>query len=312
MTDGVCPFAVWKPVPSNIYGHGSINRVAFCDHTAGGFFTTLSDNAFWIRLGYCPHFSTGRKGQLQQHVNIFDRAWAQGRDANGDSVGPWSPGITWPGFDDMHQVNPNEYMISTEHEDAILVDDQVVFVPGSRWTPEQYAIDLRCKRWSVAEVRRVTGQNLLTFGLDSLAGHHMFDPVSRASCPGRVWRDEYRAQLYDDLQEETPLTPHNVVATWFNERTIDAGGPYRLTARSDFGLPADAKRVRFGVYLSAGPGYLRFFNASGDEAEPAGWGLTPQYSTVEATMRDDGSIAFQVEDGRVRIAVLRSLGYWTA
>ena len=47
--------------------------------------------------------------------------------------------------------------------------------------------------------------NLLRFGVDSLAGHHMFDSVNRAECPGRFWRDEYRARLYADLTGGTPM-----------------------------------------------------------------------------------------------------------
>ncbi len=39
----------------------------------------------------------------------------------------------------------------------------------------------------------------MRFGIDSLASHHMFDPVNRAECAGRFWRDEYHGRLFVDL-----------------------------------------------------------------------------------------------------------------
>ena len=204
MIDGLCPF-VEQISGVTTFTRGYMARVGFCDHTAGGFYTTLRRKDFWVDNGHSVHFGIGRKGEACQLVNIFDSAWAQGRDSNGNSVGALSPGITWPPFAQMGKANPNVYLISTEHEDAITVNGQTVFIAGSEWTPEMYAMDLRIKRWCVEEVRRVAKQNLMPFGIDSLAGHHMFDPRNRANCPGRFWRDEYRARLYADLTEEDEL-----------------------------------------------------------------------------------------------------------
>ena len=55
------------------------------------------------------------------------------------------------------------------------------------------------KRWCIEETRRVQGIELLRFGKDSLTSHHMFDPVNRANCAGKFWRDLYRDKLYIDL-----------------------------------------------------------------------------------------------------------------
>lgn len=200
MTDGICPFAtqIWGVTTSS---PGHIDRVGFCDHAAGGFYGTLTSASFWNGAGTSVHFGIARDGRICQIVNIFDRASAQGADAHGNSVSASSPGVTWPPFTG---VNPNDLLISTEHEDAETVNGRTHFVPGSQWTEAQYAADLRVKQWCIEEVRRVMGVELMRYGIDSLAGHHMFDPVNRKECPGAFWRNEYRGRLFMDL---TPAPP---------------------------------------------------------------------------------------------------------
>ncbi len=114
--------------------------------------------------------------------------------------------------------------------------------------------------------------------------------------------------------EETAMKTHNVPATWWKDNQIaqsPAGNNYTMQAATDFGLPAGAQRVRFGVYLAAGTGYLRFFNADGSEAEPVGWGgAKPVFGSVEVTLAAGGTVAFRVEDGPVITSMVRSLGYW--
>jgi hypothetical protein len=188
MTDGMCPFAYWVKGVTH-FDKGYADRVGFADHTAGGFYSTLTTPSFWNGEGLSVHFAISRKGDVAQIVNIFDTAYAQGLTTK----------VTWPPYAQMGYRNPNGYLISTEHEDAVTVDGHTVFIAGSEWTPEQYDADLRVKRWCIEEVKRVTGHDMLTFGLDSLAGHHMFDPVNRAECPGRLWREQYRASLFADL-----------------------------------------------------------------------------------------------------------------
>jgi hypothetical protein len=191
MSDGICPFAE-QIAGVRPYTPGNYGRVGFCDHTAGGFYSTLRSASFWNGAGLSVHFGISRKGEICQLVNIFDTAYAQGR---------LGPEVTWPPYRQMGMANPNLYLISTEHEDAEIVDGRTRFIPGSQWTEAQYEADLRLKRWCIDEVRRVTGEDLMRFGIDSLAGHHMFDGVNRAECPGRYWRDEYRARLFHDLTD---------------------------------------------------------------------------------------------------------------
>lgn len=111
----------------------------------------------------------------------------------------------------------------------------------------------------------------------------------------------------------------NVVGTWWDDRYIiqsPAAAPderYEMDADADLGLTAlgTPQRIRLGVYKSAGMGYLRFFNRSGDEAEPVGWGGMPaNFGTVDVEPDASGKIAFRVEDGDVRTGVVRLIGYW--
>ena len=185
--DGVCPFAEWIPGVTT-FNPGHLDRVGFCDHAAGGYMSTMRRASFWNGAGVSTHFAVGRDGSIIQLVNIFDTAYAQGR---------LGPAVSWKPYQQMGWSNPNMYLISTEHEDW----ENGHAVPGSEWTQAQYDADLRLKRWCVDEVKRVLGKDLLRFGIDSLAGHYMFDSVNRAECPGRFWRDDYHGRLYADLTE---------------------------------------------------------------------------------------------------------------
>ena len=189
MPDGICPFAQ-QIAGVTTFDHGFVDRVGFCDHAANGFFSRMCEVDFWLGQGTSVHFAISRNGEIAQFVNIFDTAFAQGR---------LGPTVAWPRFAEMSSRNPNGYLISTEHEDAIRVNGVTQFIPGSEWTPAQYDADLRLKRWCIEEVRRVQNKDIMRFGIDSLVGHHMFDGVDRADCPGRFWRDSYRARLFADL-----------------------------------------------------------------------------------------------------------------
>lgn len=277
MTDGICPFAEQQLVPAGVFAQDSTDRVGFCDHTAGGFYSTLRNRQFWINTGFCTHFGISRKGEIVQLVNILDRAWGQGRDANGNSVGPNSPGITWMPFSLMNYRNPNEYLISIEHEDAIGHDlaGNAIFAPHNVWTPEQYQADLRLKRWCVEEIKRVKQQDLLRFGIDSLAGHYMFDPVNRAGCPGETWKSTYRQQLYSDLiGADDVRVEHQQVAAFLANNTFvngaDFNGVQYVNAQIDFGLPPEAKYVEVEFLAHYGYAVIKS-GATGIECGRIGW-----------------------------------------
>lgn len=193
---GWCPF-VNQVEGVTKFSRGGQPKVGIADHTAGGFYSTLIRPSFWNNAGYSVHFAVARDGTAAQIVNIFDRAWGQGRDSNGNSVGPGSPGVTWPPFATMGRKNPNEYLISKEHEDWEIVGGIAHPVPGPTWPTEQLEMSVRIDEWCREEVRKEQGIELFRFGFDSYAGHYMFDPRNRPNCPGAPWKDLYRQAKYN-------------------------------------------------------------------------------------------------------------------
>lgn len=240
MSNGVYPQAEWIPglIEGKCWNDGMGARVGFCDHTAGGYMTTMRNASFWNGAQVSAHFCIGLDGSVIQLVNIFDTAWAQGR---------LGPRVSWPPYDTMKGEtatgNPNAWLISTEHEDR---------ASAPVWTPAMYEADLRVKRWCVEEVRRVLGVDPLRFGLDSLAGHHMFDSVNRSNCPGPHWRDEYRNRLYADLKEEDNMNEE--------ERRL-----YAALAKT---VLTDYRIKSHGVHPGHGKEVVEVTNPDGSSADP--------------------------------------------
>lgn len=183
----------WMPEAERIYGLtkysvGGENKVGICSHTAGGFLSTMRDSSFWNDSVACSvHFAIGLEGEIIQLVNIFDRAWGQGRLNQ----------VSWPRYAEMGYRNPNEYLISIEREDYARVNGRSVFVPN--WTEAQYQASLKVHRFCREEIALVKGVDLFKFGIDGLAGHYMFDAVNRVNCPGSVWQSQIRQRLWNDL-----------------------------------------------------------------------------------------------------------------
>lgn len=295
MADGWCPFAERINGVTTFQPGGNV-RVGFCDHTAGGFYSTLRSAAFWNGQGVSTHFGISRKGEVCQMVSILDTAFAQGR---------LGPTVTWAPYAAMNRDNPNLYLISTEHEDVETVNGQTRYIPGSQWTEAQYAADLKVKRWCIEEIKRVTHQDLMHFGLDSLAGHHMFDGVNRAECPGRYWRDEYRARLFADLTGTTEeiMQRFNSIAPRLQGQQASQVGPVTL---ADFNPspPAGTKRLRIEVYVQANAsGRVEVKDSDGKYAGQVGWDGA-RYGVVEV---DVSSGQFTV-DGVATLAQVGIVG----
>lgn len=229
--NGVCSFAT--PIAGGLdkapNGGPMWDIVGICDHAAQGFMGTLMDPGYWQRAGVSVNFAISRKGEIGQILNLFTNSYGQGHDQNQQSITPSSPGISWAPWATMQKRNPNGYLVSVEHEDYTNINGVSRPVPGSEWTMEQYAADLRLKRWMVDEVRRVKGKDLLRFGIDSLASHHMFDPVNRAECAGRYWRNNYRDQLYSQLMGEKPVPTED-----YGPMKLNADGSDRIESEGGY------------------------------------------------------------------------------
>lgn len=303
MADGICPFANQIANHGQLIGYqaGYYDRVGFCDHTAGGYYETMTRVSFWndpngngdTSDAVSVHFAIARDGRICQILNIFDTAFAQGRDARGQPVSQSSPGVTWAPFAEMGYRNPNTYLVSTEHEDVEKVNGQTVYIPGSKWTEAQYQADLKLKRWCIDEVLRVTGKDMMRFGPHSLAGHHNFDPTNRKECPGRFWRDEYRTRLYTDLSgwsapQEEIMTRFNAVVPRIRDASPRLTTPQTI-ALGDFDqpIPTGTKRLEIEVYLATGSQAVQVLDSDGKYAGQVGWDGA-RYGRVEVDVSGGG------------------------
>lgn len=245
MTDGICPFADDYLDPSLLIGWipGMFDRVGFCDHTAGGFYNTLTREEFWNDPNgdglsgdaVSVHFGISQTGRIVQVLNIFDTAFAQGRLSS----------VSWPRYAQMKQRNPNEYLISIEHEDKL--------VTNAEWSEAMYQSDLRLKRWCIEECKRVHNLDLMRFGIDSLTGHYMFDPVNRAYCPGTGWP---RERLFHDLVTSKPIEEPMIYR--LNGPDIFENYFFKDPVRQQYflagqlGIPSNAKLILLEVVVRYG------------------------------------------------------------
>jgi len=217
MTDGRCPFAVWRGDDGQHgYPQGATGQnrpVLVVDHIMAGHKSTL-DNEAWRRANQVDvHFGIGDDGEASQYTNIFDAAWGNGvagaRSA-GDTLGierydrsnrylaaleeegEWRSG---PGFVYLYGRGGsllNLSSISIEHDKF----------PGTPWTPAKTAASIEITRWCIEEVKRVRGYDMTAGGPDWLVGHFQIDGVNRPNCPGPNWP---RAHILTELGEEDDM-----------------------------------------------------------------------------------------------------------
>ena len=296
----------WAPFAERIdgvymYTPGGENKVGICSHTAGGYYRTMLDIDFWNISAKCSvHFAISRKGEIAQLVNIFDRAWGQGR-LNQPS---------WPPYPQMNYRNPNEYLISIEHEDAETINGQTVFF-GS-WTQAQYDASLKVHKWCREEIAYVKGVEMLRFDMDSMAGHYMFDAINRANCPPAKWKNEYRQGIYTSLiNQETDMAFHRY-AHGFADFNLADLAPYqnRFNILDNLQMPQEAagQLVKLQVWNLTKTGEVIFYDheehGSGNEA-----GRVYNYGIVEVIAGAQGQVAVLGSDGATQIRV-SPLCYW--
>lgn len=302
MATGICPFATFIS-GVNSFDSGHVDRVGFCDHTAAGFMGTLKNPSFWNDVGTSVHFAISRTGEIAQLVNIFDTAFAQGR---------LGPTVTWPRFADMGNGNPNGYLISTEHEDETVVN--------ATWTEAMYDADLRVKRWCVDECRS-QGMDILRFGIDSLVGHHMFDGVNRANCPGTGWP---RERLFADLTGGGAGTRRAAGSDVYHQHDgwgldglqIAGGERATINARSQLGVPAEATRISIEWLPRSGYGVV-FHGDTKAQAGRFGWSQKPDVAdgydhTPNVVLDAAGAFEVLAEDANnpVELLIAHVTAWW--
>ena len=123
------------------------------------------------------HFTIGRNGRVVQHVPIRRQAWHAGR------LDPGAP----PRWSLLPAgANPNDHAIGIEHEGF----------SGEPWPEPQVQATIRVHRWLFAELGLVPSP-------ETVIGHFMTAPASRAADPGPTWP---RDRILDALREasDTP------------------------------------------------------------------------------------------------------------
>ncbi len=124
----------------------------------------------WTVTEKSAHLTIGTGGRIVQHVGIRTQAWhAERLDAGSPPVWRLLP----PG------ANPNDFAVGIEHEGF----------SGDTWPLEQIGASIDVHRWLFEELG-------LLPSLDTVIGHFMTAPVSRAHDPGTGWpREEIIAAL---------------------------------------------------------------------------------------------------------------------
>ena len=122
------------------------------------------------------HFTIGRDGRIVQHVPIRRQAWHAGR------LDPGAP----PRWSLLPSgANPNDYAVGIEHEGF----------SGEPWPERQLEATIRVHRWLFAEL------GLVPSG-ETVIGHSMTAPASRAADPGPSWP---RDRILDALRDAPAL-----------------------------------------------------------------------------------------------------------
>lgn len=197
---GIYPAATFIPIPAGNYakGRGSEHIYAVVDHVTDG--TAASARSWFqsVRSGVSAHFLVDEYGHVDQFVNIFDTAYANGitylgngfwRDPDKNVIKPpWNKLQTYHG-------DPNRITVSIEHAGK----------PWTPWTPAMIQADALLLQWIAAE----TGIVYQPF--ETLIGHCHIGPKHRAKCPGPYV--DYQAQAnrgnYRDpaTGDTIPLSP---------------------------------------------------------------------------------------------------------
>ena len=146
------------------------------------------------------HFTIGKQGRIVQHVPIRRQAWHAGR------LDPGAPPV-WPLL--PAGASPNDYAIGIEHEGF----------SGEPWPEPQALATIRVHRWLFAELGLEPSE-------DTVIGHYMTAPASRAADPGPGWP---RARILDALGDDLEFDA--------SQALLDPG---RLRARRAAGVPRRA------------------------------------------------------------------------
>lgn len=142
-----CELATWHPVPNFGYVPArTLAARAFVVHSAEGHGDPPP--RFYDGSSASAHFWNKADGTLLQLVELNQCAWANGQ-LNRLDGGSGAPAIVRGWYE--HQVNPNWFTVSMEHEG----------VAGEPLTPPQLANTIRVAAWLESHGLRLSTENLI-------------------------------------------------------------------------------------------------------------------------------------------------------
>jgi N-acetyl-anhydromuramyl-L-alanine amidase AmpD len=140
------------------------------------------------------HFTIGKDGRVAQHAAIRTQAWHAGRL---DAARPPTWRLLPPGG------NPNDFAVGIEHEGF----------SGEPWPEPQIAATLRVHRWLFEELGLIPSE-------DTVIGHFMTAPASRAHDPGSGWP---RDRILEVLHAQHSTAERAAAELGVEERLVAAG-----------------------------------------------------------------------------------------
>lgn len=181
----------WMPgverIPTAAYTAKPINPLAVMSHIMQGYQSTMirwaQERPAAVRAS--AHFTIGRDGRTVQHVSIREQAWHAGRlDPLGQPAWRlWSPG-----------VNPSDISIGIEHEgfsvDPISYMYDYLYGVARPWPEPMVEASIRVHKWLFETLDLEPSE-------DTVIGHFMTAPLTRANDPGVAWP---RARILAALQ----------------------------------------------------------------------------------------------------------------
>lgn len=312
MTDGICPFAEWRPTKNHGYGaRTGQNRPLFIvSHIMSGYKRTMDDISWLDSSGISSNFSIGDDGSISQYVNIFNASYANGitgytpgtpridRTNRHIAAIEKEPGARWQ----MVTVGGIQYWNlvgdvgggvtgSLFNCRSVTIEDEGF--SGQPWPRPKVEASIRLHQWIIEECAGVGRP--LEVDEDLLVGHHQLDPIHRAGCPGSGWP---KAEILSRLQEEDMYNQHDVWA--LKDLEVAPGQRFPVNAREVFGVPKQAKRIDLELFSKSGYGVVLHGDTQ-SQAGRCGWSRTPATSDGYETVRsvcldDDGQFFIWSED----------------
>jgi len=186
---------IQRPSPNRSVGRQGRTPDIIVLHTTGG--TTSSGINTVLNPGsqVSYHFIIGRGGEITQHVNIEDMAWANGTTNSGDNRDNRHSTIAAV---QERRINANLYTVSIGFGD----------MPSGNPSPGQLSAVVWLIKHIRSEVEQIYGYSI-PMTKDRIIGHNEVTPITRPNCPGQVFPfDEIIRHINEaDVPSAPPSNP---------------------------------------------------------------------------------------------------------